>query len=74
MRYDIYMWDRYGNYWVIVNCIVEISWFVKSFGKWQWVIYSCECLDSGMYFGVYGELMGCFLGLGMELVEIECNL
>lgn len=23
---------------------------------------------------VYGELMGCFLGLGMELVEIECNL
>lgn len=24
--------------------------------------------------GVYIELMGCFLGLGMELVEIEWNL
>nr|DAY18679.1 MAG TPA: hypothetical protein [Caudoviricetes sp.] len=44
----------------------------------RWVVNSCECLDSGMYCGglwkVYGELMGCFLGLGMELVEIECNL
>lgn len=38
------------------------------------VVNSCECLNSGMYCGVYGELMGCFWGLGMELVEIECNL
>lgn len=74
MRYGIYMWERYGNCWVIVNCIVEISWFLNGCDKWVLVIYSCECLDSGMYFGVYGELMGCFLGLGMELVEIEWNL
>lgn len=51
------MWDRYGNYLIGIQCIVEMCEFVIVAMNGNVVVNSCECLNSGMYCGVYGRFM-----------------
>lgn len=63
MRYDSYMWDRYGNYLFGIQCIVEIWRDMNGCDEWVLVIYSCECLDRDLHRGMFIVFNGLFWGI-----------